>query len=425
MPRREAGRPRGWRAGLTLCLLLVVGGVGWAASTPDRHVAGSTGPPTGETTGVSEATGAVRAMERIERAVRRRDAGPVAGLGADAAAQERLDAVVTNARDLDVVDFSLRYVEETSPVDAHGRWRAGVEVTWRFAGYDRAVASTETSVDLRTDDAGTRVVALAPVDRSGPEAGRSPVWLGGPVEVASSRTTLVVRADGPAAGVDAEAYDARAGRAVDVVARVLAGGDRRLVVEVPAGEAGLDAALGVDPGTYGAIAAVTAAVDGAPTGSPVHVFLNPEVYGQLRARGAQVVMSHEAVHVATRAPDGGAVPLWLLEGFADYVALRDVDLPLSTTAAQLVVQVREDGLPRTLPGRAEFATGATRLVATYEAAWVACLVLAERGGEQALVDLYGTVDDGTPMTRALRAGFGWGEADLTAAWRGRLSDLAG
>ena len=37
-------------------------------------------------------------------------------------------------------------------------------------------------------------------------------------------------------------------------------------------------------------------------------------------------MSHEAVHVATEAARS-TMPLWLLEGFADYVALRDVDLP--------------------------------------------------------------------------------------------------
>ena len=38
-------------------------------------------------------------------------------------------------------------------------------------------------------------------------------------------------------------------------------------------------------------------------------------------------MSHEATHVATDAALS-TMPLWLLEGFADYVALRDVDLPI-------------------------------------------------------------------------------------------------
>ena len=36
-------------------------------------------------------------------------------------------------------------------------------------------------------------------------------------------------------------------------------------------------------------------------GSPVHVFVNPDVFDHLRATGAEVVMSHEATHVATGA----------------------------------------------------------------------------------------------------------------------------
>ena len=87
----------------------------------------------------------------------------------------------------------------------------------------------------------------------------------------------------------------------------------------------------------------------------MHVFVNPDVFGRLRTAGAQVVMSHEAVHVATDAARS-TVPLWLLEGFADYVALRDVDLPISTTAGQIIRQVRRDGVPEALPGPVEFDT---------------------------------------------------------------------
>ena len=62
------------------------------------------------------------------------------------------------------------------------------------------------------------------------------------------------------------------------------------------------AALGAEPGTYDQIAAVTTSVDGT-TGAdaPVHVFVNPDVFGSLEPTGAQVVMSHEATHVATDA----------------------------------------------------------------------------------------------------------------------------
>ena len=125
----------------------------------------------------------------------------------------------------------------------------------------------------------------------------------------------------------------RVERGIDVVRSVLPGRIGPVVVEVPASTGDLDETLGVQPGTYAGIAAVTAPVgSAADEDGPVHVFVNPDVTSGLRRAGAQVVMSHELVHVATDAARSDLAP-WLLEGFADYVALHDVDLPLSTTAA--------------------------------------------------------------------------------------------
>ena len=154
----------------------------------------------------------------------------------------------------------------------------------------------------------------------------------------------------------------------------------------------------------------------------MHVFVNPEVFDRLQPTGAQVVLSHEAVHVATDAARSDVAP-WLLEGFADYVALRDVDLPLSTTAGQIIRQVRRDGVPDHLPGPDEFATGATHLGATYESAWLACVLLAESGGEQALVDLYDDVADGRSLEAALPQRFGITEAGLTRRWQRAVGGL--
>ena len=112
------------------------------------------------------------------------------------------------------------------------------------------------------------------------------------------------------------------------------------------------------PGTYDSIAAVTATADGsARRNAPVHVYVNPEVTAGLRRAGAQVVMSHELVHVATDAATSPVEP-WLLEGFADYVALRDVALPDATTLGRAIELVRRDGPPDQLPGPAEFDTRA-------------------------------------------------------------------
>jgi hypothetical protein len=201
--------------------------------------------------------------------------------------------------------------------------------------------------------------------------------------------------------------------------------DGKLVVEVPGSEEALDAALGAEPGSYADIAAVTASVDGTITPeSEVHVFVNPDVYDDLEAVGGQVVISHEATHLATGAPLTSGVPLWLLEGFADYVALHAVDLPITTTAGQIIQQVRADGAPDHLPGQPEFDQADSHLGAAYESAWVACLVLADAGGQDALVQLYEQVSRGRDLDAQLRQLFGLTEAELTARWRQRLEDLA-
>jgi hypothetical protein len=118
------------------------------------------------------------------------------------------------------------------------------------------------------------------------------------------------------------------------------------------------------------------------------------------------------------------MPLWLLEGFADYVALRDVDLPVSTTAGQIIDRVRQEGPPETLPGSVEFDTTTTHLGATYESAWLACRLLADRAGQAALVRLYMDVRDGASIGSALQREFGLTEAELTELWRDLLTDLA-
>ncbi len=401
-------------AGLSLFVVVGVVAALWVAERPGTYEAARPGRALAVADAV-DTEGASRALGRLERAVRAGSTPLAAQVPSAGTGTSQVLAVAANAEALDVTGFSLRYVDETVPLSAAGSWIAAVEVTWRFAGVDRRLARTELRVGFDQADGTARITGLG----GGSGAARTPVWLSGRVTVRRSRDTLVLAAP----GIDVDRYEAQARRAVSVVGRVLPSWRGPLVVEIPASESALDRALGAGPGRYAAIAAVTSAIDGRAGRSPVHVFVNPEVDGRLRRKGAQVVMSHEAVHVATDAP-GSGVPLWLLEGFADYVALRDVRLPTSTTAGQVITQVRSDGLPSSLPGEVEFDTGDAHLGAAYEAAWVACTVLADRGGEQALVDLYDRVDAGRSMEGALRVHFGWSETDLVTAWRARLADLA-
>jgi hypothetical protein len=221
----------------------------------------------------------------------------------------------------------------------------------------------------------------------------------------------------------ADRFAARARRAVPQVRRVLPGWTGGLVVEVPASEAALAATLGADPGSYRGIAAVTTSADGSRSRrAPSHVFVNPAAFDPLRSRGAQVVLTHEATHVATNAATSPA-PIWLVEGFADYVALSSQRLPLGTTASRISALVRHHGVPRALPSETQFAAGAPHLEARYESAWLACRLLAQDAGQPALVGFYHAMDAGGSLGPELRRYAGLGPAAFTRQWRGVLSHL--
>ena len=403
-------------AGLSLCLLLVVGLLAWAVTDDDPYVAPAPASPSAAQS-VQPAL-ATETLASFQQAVVDDDEDAARALApeGDTDTADRLAGIVRNAELLQVDDFALRYVDAGDSLSRpDGSWSAAVDATWEFHGFDRAPARAEILVRLENDGDRVALTGFGGGDRV------SPLWLSGPLQVRRTASTLVL-VDGTAAAADG--YARRATAAVPVVRRVLPQWRRGLVVEVPSSVDALDQTLDADPGTYDQIAAVTTAADGslAPD-APVHVFVNADVFGSLRPTGAQVVMSHEATHVATDAWVS-QLPLWLLEGFADYVALRDVDLPLATSASQIIAEVRRDGPPRALPGAAEFNTRTKDLGATYESAWLACRLLAQDGGEDALVSFYRSVDRGTDLGAALRTSFGLSVAGFTQQWRTLLSDLA-
>jgi len=399
-------------AGLVGFVALSAAVLVWLLLRPDVYVA----TPPRTTQAVARPDLAVSTLERLVSAIDARDADAAARLAADPDGRALLRAVVVNATALDLTDFSARYVGEQGAVRPGGRWTAAVDLTWRFGRFDPTPVHEEVDIGFAVDGGSARVTGVG----DGEE--RTPLWLTGPVHVRQDRGVLTLGSD--AASVDR--YAALAEGAVPVVARVVAGWTGPLAVEVPPSEAALDAALGAAAGTYAGVAAVTASVDGSTAAdAPVHVFLNPEVMATLDDQGAQIVVSHEATHAATKAATSSHRPIWLTEGFADYVALRDVHLPLSTTAGQILAQVRRSGPPDHLPDQGDFDSHSTSFGAEYEAAWLACQLIADRAGERALVAVYDRVGAGEELDAVLRDVLGVGSAGLTRLWRSRLSDLAG
>lgn len=393
-------------------MIVLVAGALWALrdpsyeATPDKPASGPSARP----------ALAAQTLADLVAAVEARDAEAAASLGATEEAGDLLREVVENANELQVRDFATRYVD---PVAAGTTdpdlWSVAVDVTWAFARFDPSQSRTEVQFIFETDGERAEIIEI------GGAAGRVPLWLTEALEVRRTPSALVL-VDGSAD--EADQWAARVDTGVREVRRVLPDWRPRVVVEVASGSSAVDRAVGANPGTYEGIAAVTTTTDGALTpGAPVHVYVNPDVTDRLGPEGVQVVTTHELVHVATDAATS-STPLWLLEGFADYVALRDVDLPLRITAGRIIREVRRNGPPDALPGTAEFDTQAEDLEATYESAWLAAVTLVDRGGEDALVRFYESVQSGTSLSSALRSDFDWSEADLVRAWRNRLSELA-
>ncbi len=408
--------------------LLVAGAVLGLAAWWLLHDSSYVAQPPGQAAPQAHPAGAAVALQSLAEALDDGDARAAAALAptGDATTADLLAAVARNAAALGIRP-RMRYVDESGGVAANGRWAAAVSLTWRYAddpGTDPGRA--EVTVDFAPADAAEPAGDVAVAGLGADDSGRLPVWMSGPVVVRQDPGVLVVVSGQGAIGrAEAARYVRLSETALRVVHRMLPAWHSRLVVEVPASGAGVDRAIGAEPGHSRGIAAVTAPVDGSTTGgAPVHVFVNPDVFDTLRPTGAQVVLSHEAVHVATDAARS-AMPTWLLEGFADYVALRDVDIPVGTSAGQIIRQVRRNGVPGALPGPAEFDTGTTHLGATYEGAWLACVVLADRRGERALVGLYEDVDAGRGLGSSLERRFGLTETALTHLWQRRLEALAG
>ncbi len=358
---------------------------------------------------------------RLERGTR----SQVAALAArgDKRAKAELVTLRDNVRAVGITDLSMRYVDEKDDglsEDQQGALGEGafvgeVQLAWRVGGYDAHDSHMEVPLVLRQQ--GSRVGFVTARGVSG-EA--SPLWLTEPVTVRKTARSLVMAARGQGLAM----FSRLADRAVVDVRKVLRRWRGRLVVEVPDSQRSLTQALGSQPGAYNEIAAVTTTVDGtlAPD-TPVHIFINPRVFDPLGDRGSQIVMSHEATHVAAGAAFS-SMPAWLLEGFADYVALAHAEIPVSVAASQILGQVRKKGPPARLPGPDEFDARNQALGSTYEAAWLACRLLAQRYGEQRLIAFYRTSDSASSTDRSFRSVLGTGQPAFTRAWRDDLARLA-
>lgn len=392
-------RPQTWVAALVVGALL--GGCGWR---PASGPAGPSVPLRPLTEGSARAT-----LGRLAQAIEARDPGTARGLASPDSPRTRahLAVLVRQAREAGIREVDLEIV--TTHAAPAGGLRVRARLQWRFSrhGRHRLAATLPLTMVPSMRPPGARITSLG--DRG------APIWLARHTEVRRRPGVLVMARTRPAA---ADRYADWGSRALATLRRRLPARSRPdVVIVVPRNRAELAAQLGGSISAYRGIAAVTANV--APGIN--HVFVNRSVIG--RGRSAVAVVTHETVHANTDAPASRA-PIWLIEGYADDVALSEVAGSKHEMTVDLVAHLRRHGMPHGFPAPGDFAGAGPGAQAAYQGAWLACRIIALRRGPAALDRLYRLSSDGVGLDAAMRRSTGRGRSAWLRSWRRVLRSLA-
>ncbi|MCE6997703.1 basic secretory family protein [Saccharothrix sp. S26] len=264
-------------------------------------------------------------------------------------------------------------------------WAPDVRLSYRLGGVDVEPSSQVMAYLFTRHDGRWYLNSDTALEPLGKRTWRGP-WDFGPCQVRAGTGGFVLSHPG------GEALASRALAELDgaVTAVTEVWGQawaRQVAVLVPASPDEMVALVG--PGfATGAIAGVAVADRVDPdtrTARGQRVVLNPDSAGALSPLALRVLLRHEITHVATRGDTVDGAPMWVLEGFADYVGYRRSDVPPEKAAPHLAARVRR-ALPTALPSDADFRGDAMELA--YQQAWSVNLYLASTLGEPGLVALH-------------------------------------
>ncbi|MFB7585758.1 hypothetical protein [Streptomyces sp. NPDC056169] len=307
-----------------------------------------------------------------------------------------------------------------------GRVTARAELGYRIQGHDRGPVTSGRVLDLADRDGRWYVTGDRPA-----EGAPRQLWEQGDVRTVRGARSLVLGVGQTPERLREIA--AAADRAVPAVSAAWPSEwAREVVVLVPGSLDAMGGLLGAPGASYRGIAAVTTGETEGGVDAPAdRVIVNPEAYGILGAFGRQLVLTHETVHVATRSHTSPATPVWLSEGFADWVAYRGTGRTPAQAAPELRRAVRAGEPPARLPEDADFGFGgdAEALARAYEGGWLACALIAERWGETELTAFYRAVGDHPgregAVEKALQEVLDTTPEEFTAAWRTYLGERLG
>ena len=394
-----------------------------ATVPPAASAASSTGPGPRKREALSSTV-----VQAQLRALRH---GRVRAFRATWAAQSRArrqgDDIASNLRAMRASVTSLRLRPATAAHPASGRrrghfgaaaWDVAVDASWRTPQMGSRDVVSPLVYTFVPDEGGARVAAVRASAGS-----REPIWLHGRLRVARGR--------GPVVAVSGSIAQSRLLVRRLLLARrdvqtFLTNWHGSLTAYLPPSTADFDAVLDAGRKRYASVAAVTTAIDGSTEPhAPVAVVVNPRIWPRLTPLGARVVITHEAVHAAT-GPRTTALPRWLSEGFADFVAIRSARVPKREANAAAVKDILRHGVPRRLPTNSDFEAGSAQLEATYEESRLVVRTIADHAGLRRLVGFYTAVAaQSVPVDAALHTRLGTSRAQVTQQWRRLLIRLRG
>ncbi|MEA2484382.1 MAG: hypothetical protein QOC55_2329 [Thermoleophilaceae bacterium] len=245
--------------------------------------------------------------------------------------------------DVPLSDWSYSVEPDSTPpasvgLDAKrgkGWWAPGVTLTYRITGYDDVPTIEPQRLTFVPRGESWFIAADDDFANVGRDTTRG-LWDSGRVVVTRGRSCLVLGHAGSRSLMRrvATAVDAAIPRVTSVWGPDWA---QHVVVLVPSTQAELSRIVGGN-GDLSQIAAVaTAELRNASSGyHPVgdRIAINPPTFAKLGTLGRRVVLTHEVMHVASRAASGPEEPAWLVEGLADYAGYRGVHVPYIASASE-------------------------------------------------------------------------------------------
>jgi len=263
-----------------------------------------------------------------------------------------------------------------------------VEASFGFRGQDASPFVAHYFYTFAVTDSGWRIAGQDDVPK--PLQSDVEIWDAGPVRTVSSSRTLVVFHPGDV-GLARRLLTVAERGYTQVAASWSANWDRKVVILVPKDQR--EAQRLVRSRDLSDVAAVTSS---AIEAGPLHrllgnrIIVNTGVVDDYRTLDLQVVLTHEMTHVATRGI-GVGVPLYLVEGFADYTALRPLDAPVRLTRPSLALAVRAGRFKGKLPSRSQLVGRDAALA--YDEGSTFCLWVVSTFGEAKLQALYSSFGD--------------------------------